>query len=286
MSWEKNPGILHFVLVPGACHGAWCWHKIVSLLRNKGHKVSAVDLAGAGIDPRDADSISSSEEHNKPLIDLISTIPDDENLVTSFWVREVKGPNHGSKPTLGLETSQVVLVAHSAGGLSLGYALHLFGKKISLAVYLTAVVHKGLDSDDKEQFGDHWEFGFGLGPDKPPTSALFRRETQRELLYQLSPDEDSTLASMLLRSWPLGSIYNACYEGEHTKDIDKVPRVYIKTLKDNLLKPELQEEMIKCWPPTEVMTMDTDHSPFFSAPNELLGLLLKASALYCGERIS
>ncbi|ERN04217.1 hypothetical protein AMTR_s00077p00129730, partial [Amborella trichopoda] len=126
MSWEKNPGILHFVLVPGACHGAWCWHKIVSLLRNKGHKVSAVDLAGAGIDPRDADSISSSEEHNKPLIDLISTIPDDEklqrekifihlnfnplsftfSLVTSFWVREVKGPNHGSKPTLGLETSQ------------------------------------------------------------------------------------------------------------------------------------------------------------------------------------
>ncbi|ERN04216.1 hypothetical protein AMTR_s00077p00129560 [Amborella trichopoda] len=253
------PATRHFVLVHGICHGAWCWYKIASLLKNSGVKVTAVDLGGAGINPGNADSILSFEEYNKPLIDLIPTIPEDE---------------------------KVVLVAHSAGGLSLGYALHLFGKKISLAVYLTAVVHKGLDSDDKEQFGDHWEFGFGLGPDKPPTSALFRRETQRELLYQLSPDEDSTLASMLLRSWPLGSIYNACYEGEHTKDIDKVPRVYIKTLKDNLLKPELQEEMIKCWPPTEVMTMDTDHSPFFSAPNELLGLLLKASALYCGERIS
>ncbi|ERN12827.1 hypothetical protein AMTRI_Chr11g98080 [Amborella trichopoda] len=255
----ENPGIQHFVLVHGACHGAWCWYKIVSLLRNKGHKVSAVDLAGAGIDPRDADSIFSFEEYNKPLIDLISTIPDDE---------------------------KVILVGHSAGGLSLGYALHFFGKKISLAIYLTAMVHKGLPSDTKERFGDLWEFGYGLGPDKPPTSIMFLREKQREALYQLSPDEDSTLASMLLRPWPLGSMFNACYEGEHTEDIDKVTRVYIKTLKDNILKLEVQEEMIKCWPPTEVMTMDTDHSPFFSAPNELLCLLLRASAMYCRERSS
>ncbi|KAH0688981.1 hypothetical protein KY289_016339 [Solanum tuberosum] len=28
----------HFVLVHGACHGAWCWYKVVTILRSEGHK--------------------------------------------------------------------------------------------------------------------------------------------------------------------------------------------------------------------------------------------------------
>src|SRR5688572_3228602 len=39
---------LHFVLVHGAWHGAWCWERIVPLLREQGHEVTAVDLQGQG----------------------------------------------------------------------------------------------------------------------------------------------------------------------------------------------------------------------------------------------
>ncbi len=33
-----------FVLIHGACHGAWCWHKMIPLLVSRGHRVMAPDL--------------------------------------------------------------------------------------------------------------------------------------------------------------------------------------------------------------------------------------------------
>lgn len=38
-------------------------------------------------------------------------------------------------------------------------------------------------------FGNAPEFGFGLGPDQPPTSLAFKKEFQREMFYQMSPQE-------------------------------------------------------------------------------------------------
>lgn len=42
---------------------------------------------------------------------------------------------------------------------------------------------------DLSSFGDVYELGFGLGPDQPPTSAIVKKEFQRKILYQLSPQE-------------------------------------------------------------------------------------------------
>ncbi len=39
-----------FVLVHGAFHGGWCWHKIVARLEAEGHTVFAPDMPGHGID--------------------------------------------------------------------------------------------------------------------------------------------------------------------------------------------------------------------------------------------
>jgi len=58
--------------------------------------------------------------------------------------------------------------------------------------------------------------------------------------------------------------------------VNAVPRVYIKTTNDHMVKQEQQEAMIRRWPPREVVAMDTDHSPFFSAPERLLELILKS----------
>uniref|UniRef100_A0A3Q7EUB0 AB hydrolase-1 domain-containing protein n=1 Tax=Solanum lycopersicum TaxID=4081 RepID=A0A3Q7EUB0_SOLLC len=40
-----------FVLVHGACHGAWPWYKVVALMRSSGHNVTAIDLGASGINP-------------------------------------------------------------------------------------------------------------------------------------------------------------------------------------------------------------------------------------------
>jgi len=42
---------------------------------------------------------------------------------------------------------------------------------------------------DLSSFGDVYELGFGLGPDQPPTSAIVKKEFQRKIIYQLSPQE-------------------------------------------------------------------------------------------------
>ncbi|KAJ6697006.1 hypothetical protein OIU85_003376 [Salix viminalis] len=249
----------HFVLVHGISGGSWCWYKIRCLMENSGYRVSCIDLKGAGIDPADADSVHSFDDYNKPLMDFMSSLPDNE---------------------------KVILVGHSAGGLSVTQATYRFSGKIRLAVYLAATMLKlgfWTDQDIKDgvpdlsSFGDVYELGFGLGPDQPPTSAVLKKEFQRKISFQLSPQEDSTLAAMLLRPGPILALMSARFK-EERDDIDKVKRIFIKTTQDHVVKPHQQEEMIRRWPPSDVYVLDSDHSPFFSTPFLLFGLLIKAAA--------
>ncbi|KAF4380065.1 hypothetical protein F8388_018189 [Cannabis sativa] len=176
----------HFVLVHGISGGSWCWYKIRCLMENSGYKVSCIDLKSAGIDKSDADSIFTFDDYNEPLFNFMSTLPEDE---------------------------QVILVGHSAGGISVTWATHKFAKKIGLAVYLAATMLK---------------LGFCTDQDIK---------------------DDCTLASMLQRPGPILAIQSAKFT--ESNDVDKVPRVYIKTLQDRVVKPEQQEAMIKRWRPLE-----------------------------------
>ncbi|ESR49196.1 methylesterase 17 [Citrus sinensis] len=251
----------HFVLVHGISGGAWCWYKVRCLMENSGYKVSCINLKGAGTDPSDANSIHSFDDYNKPLMDFMSSLTDNE---------------------------KVILVGHSAGGLSITQASHKFGNKIRLAVYLAATMLKlGFCTDEDVKIGvpdlsgfgdDVYQLGFGLGADQPPTSAIVKQELQRKIIYQMSPQEDSTLAAMLVRPGPILALESARFTGENHEEVDRVPRVYIKTMHDRVVKPEQQDAMIKRWPPSEVYALDSDHSPFFSAPFLLAGFLIKAAA--------
>ena len=42
---------------------------------------------------------------------------------------------------------------------------------------------------DLSSHGDVYEVEFGLGSNQPPTTAIIKREFQRKLLYQMSPQE-------------------------------------------------------------------------------------------------
>lgn len=256
MKKQKQP--LHFVLIHGIGGGGWCWYKIKCLMESSGYKVSCLDLKGAGIDSSDPNSILSFHDYNEPLLHFLSSLP---------------------------QNQQVILVGHSAGGLSVTEATHKLGNKISLAVYVAATMLKtgfSCDQDIKDgvpdlsEFGDTYDLEFGLGPEQPPTSAIVKKELQRKIIYQMSPQEDSTLAAMLLRPGPILALQSARFP--QGNEVDKVPRVYIKTMYDHVIKPEQQEAMIKKWPPSNVYALESDHSPFFSSPFVLFGLLVKAAA--------
>ncbi|KAI6676042.1 hypothetical protein NL676_036838 [Syzygium grande] len=181
----------HFVLVHGNGGGAWCWYKIRSLMESSGYTVSCLDLASGGVDPTDPNTVLAFDDYNKPLLDFLSTLPDNE---------------------------QVILVGHSAGGLSVTQASGKFPGKIKVAVYVAATMLKyGFHTEqdvkdgapDLSGYGDVNHLIFGLGPDKPPTSAIIKQEFQRSIIYQMSPLEDSTLAAMLLKPGPVTAMMTA-----------------------------------------------------------------------------
>ncbi|XP_042974765.1 esterase PIR7B-like isoform X2 [Carya illinoinensis] len=102
----------HFVLVHGACHGAWCWYKVASLLKSSGHKVTVLDLAASGIHPKQVHEVKSFSEYIEPLMEFMASPP--------------------------LMEEKVVLVGHSYGGICISAAMEKFPERISVAVYATA----------------------------------------------------------------------------------------------------------------------------------------------------
>lgn len=70
----------HFVLIHGVCGGSWCWYKIKCLMYNSGYNVTCIDLKSAGIDLSDPNKILSFDDYNKPLIDFMSSLPDQEKV--------------------------------------------------------------------------------------------------------------------------------------------------------------------------------------------------------------
>jgi len=49
-----------------------------------------------------------------------------------------------------------------------------------------------------------------------------------------------------------------------------VPRVYIECLRDRTIAPPIQKMMYTATPCQTIFSMETSHSPFFSAPQELV----------------
>ncbi|CAJ2646261.1 unnamed protein product [Trifolium pratense] len=68
----------HFVLVHGACHGAWCWYKMVTLLKSVGHKVTTLDMAASGIHPKQVHQLNSLADYYEPLIEFLKSLPQEE----------------------------------------------------------------------------------------------------------------------------------------------------------------------------------------------------------------
>jgi hypothetical protein len=62
----------------------------------------------------------------------------------------------------------------------------------------------------------------------------------------------------------------------YTKEnFGRIPRVYIECLQDRAIPLALQKRMYTETPVTQVVTMDTSHSPFFSAADELVEHLIE-----------
>jgi pimeloyl-ACP methyl ester carboxylesterase len=230
------------VLVHGSWHGAWAWHVTATMLESAGYNVYVPDLPAHGID---------------------GTAP--ANVTLDSYVQKVTGILDGlSEPA--------VLVGHSMGGVILSQAGEMRPARVAKLVYLAAFMPVNGETMQSLLLQDAGSLvpssvtvntatmGIELIPDK--VKALFYGETDARYV---------TLANMLLRADPL---YPAVTPVTLTADnYGRLARYYIKTTNDMAISLAAQERMIERQPCRRVYPIESDHSPFFSHPQQLNAIL-------------
>ncbi len=239
-----------FVLVHGASHGSWCWDKVVPLLEAQGHDVIAVDLPGNTYGEFD--------------------IPHSEITLDTYAQHVCKVLDQIDEP--------VVLVGHSLGGLTITQTAEYRPDKIKTLVYLTAVlIGSGesffpVESRDPESIRKalHRE-GINTISDDLNT-VTYEEGVIRNMFFNDCSDDDFAWAQPMLVPQPALPYIDPMQTTE--QNFGRVPRVYIECLNDQALSPERQKEMYTKMPCQRVMTLDTGHSSFLSAPEDLVAHLV------------
>ncbi|XP_058756491.1 methyl jasmonate esterase 1-like isoform X1 [Vicia villosa] len=255
----------HFVLVHGACHGAWCWYKVVALLQSSGHKVTALDMAASGIHPKQVHELDSITDYYEPLIEFVRSLPQDE---------------------------RVILVGHSSGGIGISMAMELFPKKIAVAVFVASIVPSpdlGFVTINKE-YPHRSDFNLerkiifdDSSNNKSNGSIIHDPQFLASNMYQLSPSEDLSLATLLQR--PTRTFGDQELLQKKTNVTNEnygiVAKVCIVCQQDKLLKYDFQLSMAERNSKNDVKVIpDADHMPMFSKPQELFAYLQEIAEIY------
>ena len=94
----------------------------------------------------------------------------------------------------------------------------------------------------------------------------------REMFYGECAAEDIALATSRLMPEPAQPLMTPIRVSD--RNFGSVPRIYIQCLRDKAVPPALQKKMYDALPCGRVLSLATDHSPFFSAPELLTEHLL------------
>jgi pimeloyl-ACP methyl ester carboxylesterase len=160
---------------------------------------------------------------------------------------------------LDKQVEPVILLGHSMGGMVISLAAENRSDKIKKLVYLCSFLPKDGESMHR-----------GVG--KPPEPLSMTDEALKELFYGDCTDEDIQWAKSLLTTQPQAPVLTPIHITD--ENYGRVPRVYITCLRDKAIPKSLQKQMYTQTPCEQIIVMNTSHSPFLSAPEELARNLL------------
>jgi len=231
-----------FVLVHGAWHGGWCWYRIAARLEAAGHTVFAPDMPGHGTD-------------RTPI----------EDVTMDTIVAKIGGYIDAAK-------EPVILAGHSYGGAVITQIAERYAAKVSRLVYVAAfLLQNGQSTFDAAADDDSALNGkVVFAPDGKTATA--DPSIYREAFYANCGDEDVVLARQLLVPEAVAGFQTPMQITP--ENFGRVPRDYVECTQDRAISIARQRRMHAAQPCRRVFTLETDHSPFFSAPDALSECLL------------
>lgn len=224
----------------GAWHGSWCWHKVVSGIKQLGHRVIATDLPG-------------HYKHKRSF----------EGLTLASYVKHVEELVQSSD-------LPVVLVGHSMAGVVVTQVAENRPDKIDRLVYVSAFVPENGGSLMIEKQQAIAPSTLEVAIDNSSHAIVLEQSCIRDVFYANCGDEDTNYALSLLQAQPLQPFVDAI--NISNARFGSVAKLYIECLQDKAILIQDQRRMhskIEC----DVESIDTDHSPFFSADHRLVELI-------------
>jgi pimeloyl-ACP methyl ester carboxylesterase len=102
-------------------------------------------------------------------------------------------------------------------------------------------------------------------------TCTIRPDMIRELFYGSCTDHDAARAATLLVPQPLIAFTTPVQVT--AERFGRIPKFYIQCLQDRIVSPSLQGKMAKTTPCERIFSLNTDHSPYLSVPDELAAQL-------------
>jgi len=132
-----------YVLIPGACHGAWCFDDLADALRSRGHRVHALTLTGIA---ERAHLLCAGVNLETHIVDVVAELE-------------------------AHDVSDAVLVGHSYGGMVITGVADRVPERVDALVYLDALVPRDGEScwylvndEERQWYLDVDDTGYGVSP--------------------------------------------------------------------------------------------------------------------------
>jgi pimeloyl-ACP methyl ester carboxylesterase len=159
-----------------------------------------------------------------------------------------------------------VLVGHSRGGIVISEAAERSPDQIRVLVYLAALLLPvGMTNRQKLNADGGSVLFKSLRMSQESASMTVDPDAARDLFYNLTSPEDSAAAVARLTPEPLASSARSLILT--SANFGRVRRVYIEAEYDHAIPLAIQRDMHRHLPCERVVSLPSDHSPFFSVPD-------------------
>lgn len=243
MSFARLASKKTFILVHGAWHGQWSWKYVTPLLKKHGHNVIDSDLPG----------------HGKNEVKF-------RGITLSTYVNHVTDLVKAQK-------MPVILAGHSMAGVIISQVAENIPQDIDKLVYIAAFIpgnNESLMQEGKKSKSLGVSTEISIDEQKNEID-LKKTSRVQELFFNCCTENDAKLGMSLLQKEPFRPFVDPIKISDER--LGKVKKLYIECLQDNAVAPEDQKRMYtlaNC----DVVSINADHSPFFSAVDELVNAIL------------